>query len=91
LNAFQKLYLDECPNLRKLLSSIGQLNALQVFIYKIFPSWKHHERNTFIYGWIECTQNASFVKVFKLEVTIFIYWLIEYIPKASSVKVFHLK
>jgi len=88
LNALQKFYLYECPNLRELLSSISQLNTLQIFIYKIFPTWKHHEKNTFIYGKIKCTQSASFVKVFQLEITTFICWPIKYIPKASFVNVF---
>ncbi len=91
LNAFQKLYLKECLNLKKLLSSIGQLNTLQIFIYKISLSWKHFERSTFICWRIECTQSASFVRVFWLEIIIFIYWSIEYIPKASFVKVFKLE
>jgi hypothetical protein len=60
--------------LKNLPSSIGQLNALQKKIYKSSTTWKHHDKNTFIYGQIECIQSVSFVRVFQFEIFTFIYW-----------------
>jgi len=82
LNALQELGLNGCSNLKELRSSIGQLNTLKFFIYKTSLNWKHLEKNTFIYGRIECTQSASFVKAFQLEIITFIYWPIDYIEKS---------
>jgi hypothetical protein len=80
------------PHLAKLgLRHIGQLNAIQIFIDKTSLTWKHHERSTFTYWLIECTQSASFMKLFQLEIIIFFYWPIEYNPKASFVKVFQFE
>jgi hypothetical protein len=74
----------------ELPSSIGQLNTLQIFIYKSFPIWKQCERNTrLLANWMH---SKSFIcQGVQLEIPTFTYWPIEYIPKASFVKVFQFQ
>ncbi len=76
---------------KKLISFIDQLNALQFFIYKTSTTWKHHPKNTLIYGRIECTQRFSFVMVFQFEITSFTYWSLSALENFDLCECFNLQ
>jgi hypothetical protein len=84
----RNLICQGVPTWKNYLHLLAKWMHSKSFIYKTSPTWKHCEKGTFMYGWIECIQRVLFVKVFQLEISIFIYWSIGYISKASFVKVF---
>jgi hypothetical protein len=85
------IWLLRCCNLKETTLIYWLIECIPNFIYKIFTTWKHHLKNTFMYGRIECTQSVSFVMVFQFEITSFTYWSLSALENFDLFECFNLQ